>query len=235
MPDLRAHVANCLIHGESITDLGKRSFIRDAVTFNCQGRKFIVTQKPEVINNPVSQFAGRFSETTQILVPNVAKSDVPEVLACIDRICWLLSFVCQSKVVCYGHAYPTEALSVRKNVVGNTRFNRPVFEIRDGAIVRDFIDQTYPTYTRLEKSRMLNVAIDYLLQADREDLPTECRLLFAFVLLENLKHTYAVSQRIPFVKGYFRKGPSPTDKTISFEVMLTRMLNRPGNRGGQLV
>ena len=100
MPDLLAHVANCLIHGELITDLGKRSLNRDTVTFNCQGRKFIVTQKPEVINNPASQFTGRFSETTQILVPNVAKSDVPEVLACIDRICWLLSFACQSKVGC---------------------------------------------------------------------------------------------------------------------------------------
>lgn len=228
MPDLRAHVANCLIYGESITDLGKRSFIRDTVTFNCQGRKFIVTQKPEVINNPVSQFTGRFSETTQILVPNVAKSDVPEVLASIDRICWLLSFACQSKVVCYGNDYPTEAPSAQKSVIGTTRFFRPVFEIRDGAVIRDFIDQTYPTYTRLEKSRMLNVAIDYLLQADREDLPTECRLIFAFVLVENLKHTYAMSEGIPFVNGFFRKGPSPKDKPISFEVMLIRMFKAVG-------
>jgi hypothetical protein len=198
------------------------------VTFNGQGRKFIVTQKPEVINNPVSQFTGRFSETTQILVPNVAKSDVPEVLACIDRICWLLSFACQSKVVCYGHDYPTEAPSARKSVIGTTRFFRPVFEIRNGAVIRDFIDQTYPAYTQLEKSRMLNVAIDYLLQADREALPTECRLIFAFVLLENLKHTYAVNEGIPFVNGFFRKGPNPKDDTISFKAMLTRMFKAVG-------
>jgi hypothetical protein len=131
-------------------------------------------------------------------------------------------------VVCYGHDYPAEAPGERKSVVGTTRFFRPVFEIRDGAVIRDFINQTYQAYSQFERSRMLNVVIDYLLQADREALPTECRLIFAFVLLENLKHTYAVSEGIPFVEGYFRKGPSPRDKTISFKDMLTRMFKAVG-------
>lgn len=220
MPDLRAHVANCLIHGEMNS--------RKTVTFTCEGRQFIVTQEPEVINSPVSQFTGHFYPTTQILVPNVTESDVRNVLASIDRICWLLSFACQSRVVCYGHDYPAEALGERKSVVGTTQYFRPVFEIRDGAVIRDFIDQTYPEYTQLEQSRILNVAIHYLLQADREDLPNECRLIFAFVLLENLKHTYAVSEGIPFVNGFFRKGPNPKDKTIPFKDMLTRMFKAVG-------
>lgn len=230
MADLLAHVANCLIGGEMITDLGNGSFIRDTVTFTCEGRKFIVTQQPEVIKSksPVSQFAGRFSMTTQIKVPNVEQSDVPEVLASIDRICWLLSFACQSKVVCYGHDYPAGVHTARKAVVGTTRFFRPIFEVRNGATIRDFIDQTYPAYTQLEKSRKLNVAIDYLLQAERDALPTECRLIFAFVLLENLKHTYAESKGIPFVKGFFRKGSSPKDATISFKDMLNRMFKAVG-------
>lgn len=228
MADLRAHVANCLIGGEEKTDLGKDSSICNTVTLTCEGRKFIVTQQREAIQKPASYFTGRLSETTQILVPNVANSDVPEVLKTIDRICWLLSFACQSKVVCYGHDYPAEALGVRRSVVGTTRFFRPVFEIQDGAAIRKFIDQTYPAYTQLERSRTLNVAIDYLLQAERESLPTECRLIFAFVLLENLKHTYAVSEGIPFIKGFFRIGPSPKDATISFKLMLTRMFKAVG-------
>lgn len=228
MADLRAHVANCLIGGEGITDLGKGSSIRNTVTLTCEGRKFIVTQQKDVIKKPASYFTGHLSETTQILVPNVAKSAIPKVLTTIDRICWLLSFACQSKVVCYGHDYPAEALGVRRSVMGTTRFFRPVFDIRDGAVIRKFIDQTYPAYTQLEKSRTLNVAIDYLLQAERESLPTECRLIFALVLLENLKHTYAVSEGIPFIKGFFRIGPSPKDATISFKAMLTRMFKAVG-------
>ncbi|TDP73119.1 hypothetical protein [Roseateles toxinivorans] len=229
MPDLRAHVANCLIGGETITDLGKGSFIRDTVTFTCERRKFIVTQKPEVIKGPVSQLNGQFTATTQILVQGVAKSAVPKVLATIDRICWLLSFACQSKVVCYGHDYPADGKAgARKAVVGTTRVFRPVFEIRDAAVIREFIDQTYPVYTQLEQSRMLNVAIDYQLQAEREAQPTECRLIFAFVLLENLKHTYATSEGIPFVNGFFRVGPGPKDPTISFKAMLTRMFKVVG-------
>lgn len=230
MPDLRAHVANCLIGGETITDLGNKSFIRDTAKFTCEGREFIVNQKPEVVSGtPLSEFTGRFSLTTQILVPNVAKSAVPKVLAVIDRICWLLSFACQSKIVCYCHDYPADGKAgARQAVVGTARFFRPVFEIRDAPVIREFIDRTYPVYVQLEQSRMLNVAIDYLLQAEREALPTECRLIFAFVLLENLKHTYATSEGIPFVKGFFRVGPSPKDSTISFKVMLTRMFKAVG-------
>ena len=58
MPDLRAHVANCLIGGELITGLGRGSFIRNTVTLTCDGRKFIVIQQKDVINKPVSHFAG---------------------------------------------------------------------------------------------------------------------------------------------------------------------------------
>lgn len=228
MPDLRAYVANCLIGGEGITDLGKGSLIRDTVTLTLGGRNFIIIQHKDVINKPVSYFTGHFSETTQILVPNVPEAAVADVLASIDKICWLLSFACQSKVVCYGHDYPAGVRGVRKSVVGITRFFRPIFEVRDGAAIRDFIERTYPTYTQIETSRTLNVAIDYLLQAERESLPTECRLTFAFVLLENLKHTYAVSAGIPLVKGYFRTSPSQNAGTIPFKAMLTRMFKAVG-------
>lgn len=228
MPDLRALVANCLIGGEKISDLGEGSLIRNTVTLTCGGREIFVIQHEKTIKKPVSHFTGKFAETTQILVPNVEESAVPEVLACIDRICWLLSFACQSKVLCYGYDYPSEGRGIRKSVVGTARYFRPVLEIRDGAVIREFIEQTYPAYAHLEKSRTLNVAIDYLLQAERESLPTECRLTFAFVLLENLKHTYALSEGIPFVKGFFRTGTSSNADTISFKAMLTRMFNAVG-------
>lgn len=227
MADLRAYVANCLIGGETFTEVGGGRSVRDTLTLTCEGRTFIVTQREVVINSP-GRLTGRFSETTQILVPDVEETAVPTVLEAVDRICWLLAFACQSPVVCYGHNYPAEAPSERKSVVGTTRFFRPVFELTDGAAIRNFIDHAYPAYTQLEKTRKLHVVIDYLLQADREALPTECRLIFVFVLLENLKHTYAESVGIPYVNGRFRTGPGPKDKAISFKAMLTRMFNAVG-------
>lgn len=226
--DLRAHIANCLIHGETMTRRGN-SVTRDTVKFTCEGREFILTQKKEIIEKPPSHFDGHFCETTEILVPNVPKAAVPAVLEVIDRLCWLLTFACQSRVVCYGHNYPDNSeFGQRRAVVGTARFFRPVIEIHDGAEIRDFVDQAYPSYARLERTRKLNVAIDYQLQAEREELPTECRLIFAFVLLENLKQTYAESEGIPFVKGFFRVGPSPKDTTITFKAMLTRMFKKVG-------
>src|SRR5207244_1476392 len=104
--------------------------------------------------------------------------------------------------------------------------------IRSGAAVKAFVEQTYANYKRLEKSRELNAVVDYLVQAERSGQPTECKLIFGCVLLENLKHSYARSTKIPFVRGFFRRGPGPKAPTYGFEELLTMMLRDVGMRRG---
>jgi hypothetical protein len=150
--------------------------------------------------------------------------DVPKTLKAIDRICWLLSFACLSRVVCFRHEYPDgSGLGTTHSVFGVADFFRPTFEIRDGSVIRSFIEQTYPTYCKLEKSRKLNVVIDYLLQAERLQQPTECKLILAFVLLENLKDSFARKNGIPYRNGAFRKDNKPKSAKYKFEELLELM------------
>lgn len=232
MSDLRAHLANCLISGHTSTSKG-RSCIRDTIEFHCGGQVFILKQKPIVITGQMSYFRGRFCETSEVLVRDVPSSEVQKTLDAINRICWLLSFAGLSTVLCYGHDYPDGGPNqYRHTVRGTAEFFRPTLEIRDGALVKSFIEQTYPNFVRLEKSRKLNAVIDYLLQAERHGQPTECRLIFAFILLENLKDTFARSKSIPYLKGFFRKTPNPNDPRYSFEELLELMFREVRMRRG---
>jgi hypothetical protein len=209
------------------------SWTRDTVEFNCGDQIFVLKQKANVITGDFSEFRGRFCETSEILVRDVAPDDVPRTLAAIDRICWLLSFAGLSRVLCYGHDYPDgSACGTRHTVMGVADFFRPTLEIRDGTTIKSFVEQTYPTFVRLEKSRKLNVVIDYLLQAERQNQPTECRLIFAFVLLENLKDTYARKRGIPYIKGFFRKELRANGPKYSFEELLHLMFREVRMRRG---
>lgn len=110
----------------------------------------------------------------------------------------------------YGHDYLDGSnCGARNAALGTAEYFRPSIEIKDGETIKFFIEQTYPSYVNLEKTRKLNVAFDYLIQAERYNQPTELRLIIAFTILENLKETFAQSKSIPYIKHHFRKRPKP--------------------------
>lgn len=231
MADLRAYVANCLIGGHTITQ-NANSWSRNIVKFECAGREFIFTQHENVVTN-YRQFKGQFCETSEVVVKNVQPDDVGKILEVLDRICWLLSFASLSSVICYGHDYPDgSAFGHRKSVIGIANFFRPTINIRDGGTIKSFVEQAYAGYTQNEKPRKLNVVIDYLVQAEHPNQPTELKLILAFILLENLKDTFARSKSIPHIKGYFRKQPRPNGQKYGFEELLHMMLREVGMRKG---
>lgn len=232
MADLRAYVANCLVGGHSLTREGKH-VTRDTIEFVCDCKTLVLKQRCDVASGEFQGLKGTFANTTQILVPDVSTSEVAKILVIVHRVCWLLSLAALSRVVCYGHDYPDGSQnSSRHPVFGTAEFFRPTLEIRDGGLIKSYIEQTYPTFKRLENSRKLNVVIDYLLQAERPSQPTECKLLFAFVLLENLKDTFAQSKDIPYEKGYFRKSADSRSPKYSFEELLELMFAEVGMRRG---
>jgi hypothetical protein len=222
-PALRAYLTNCLVAGHTVTRNGDGA-IRDTITFDCGGKTYILKQYSEVIQKP-SGFRNTCSVTSELFVADVKPNEVAAVLKAIDRICWLLSLAGLSKVAPFGHDYPADSGNqVRSQCVGVAQYFRPTIDIRRGSIVKSFLEQTYPTYVRLEKARNLNVVIDYLVQAERPDQPTECKLIFGFVLLENLKHSFARSVPLHYEKGAFRKTPHPKAAKYSFEELLHLML-----------
>jgi len=230
--ELRVFVANCLMGGDEITRNSNHG-IRDRVAFNCGGRSFLFRQKPEIINNQLSQFKDCFAETTEVVVTDVAVCDLPEALAVIDRICWLLSFVGTCRVMRFGYEYPNgSGLVSQQSVSGIGRLFRPVLDIRDGKRVKSLIEQTYNKYSQLEQIRKLPIVIDYLAQAEVPSQPIEVKAVLAFVALESLKHTFAVEQGIRYEKGFFRKptwvlgGKNKKSDTYTFKQLVGMMLDR---------
>lgn len=229
--ELRAFVANCLMGGDEFTRNGN-DWIRDRVEFNCGGRSLLFRQRREVIKNQIPQLKGRFAETTEVVVTDVAINDVKDVLAVIDRICWLLSFISTCRVMRFGYEYPNgSGLINQQSVYGIGQIFRPVINIRDGARVKSLVEQTYTKYTELEHVRKLPVVIDYLAQAELPSQPREVKAVLAFVALESLKHTFAVEQGIQYEKGAFRKptwvlgGNNKKSDTYTFKQLVRNMLN----------
>ncbi|MBZ0257631.1 hypothetical protein K8I31_16310 [bacterium] len=234
MSDLRAYVANFLGGGHEITWYGEH-WIRDSLSFKCDGFTFMFIQKQEIVTGKLDDFKGFFTKSSEVLVKDVSKNDVEKVLKALSRICWLLSFAGLSQVLCYAHEYPDgSGCGKRISVVGQVSYFRPSIDIRNGEQTIKFIEKTYDGYKKLEKTRKLNVVIDYLVHAEKIGQPIELKLLIAFVVLENLKDTYARSMKIPYEKGYFRKIPKPCkgDNRYSFEELLRLMLSKVKMRKG---
>lgn len=228
MPTLTAYVANCLMGGDEITRHPEGSFTRDVIRFKCDRWEFRFLQRLDVAQGKIEPLKGTFCETSTVEIENVEPDQIEEVLEVLNKICWLLSFASQSRVICYGHQFPEVSKIVHfKSAVGAANYFRPPFDLRDSATVRKFVEQTYPTYRLLSESRKLAVVFDYLVQAERPGQPTEIRLLLLFVTLENLKDTYASEKGIPYVNGFYRKPPAKPGKEgekFSFKELLIQML-----------
>lgn len=228
MSDIRAYVANFIGKGHEITKY-KDDWLRDSLSFNCDGFIFKFIQNRVIITGKLDNIKGQFLESTEVLIKNVKKNDVRKVLSILDRICWLLSFAGLCRVLCYGHEYPDgSGLKKFSSVVGEVNYFRPSIDICDGNQTIEYIQTCYNAYKQLERIRKLNVVIDYLVQAERPGQPTELKLIICFVVLENLKDTYARSMGIPYKKGYYRKVPKPNkgDDHYSFEELLNLMLRQ---------
>ena len=212
MSNLRAFVLNSTIGGETFTHEGEKS-IRDTVTFTCDGQKFVMRTKS--------------TQEANVLVENVPPTQKDAILEAVERICWLLSFATQSQVASYGHDYPDgSGPSLRTSINRAGQNTDSVIEPADGAAIREFVDQTYPAFKALENARSLRVAIDYMLQAARPGLPMECKLVFMFVLLENMKQTYGMQQQYTFKGGKFI---DPVTKAqIGFKDMMILMFGAVG-------
>jgi hypothetical protein len=234
MANLHAEIGNFLGSGHSFSQYGDKQ-LRDTLNLSCGGFQIKLIQREQVVLGKIHDLVGSFVETTRAEVQGVSPTKKDRALKVLDNICWLLSFATQSSVVQYSYEYPSgSGASHSRSVIGMANHFRPVIEIRDGAETEKFIEACYEQYALLECSRKLNVVFDYLVQAEKPGQPTELRLLIAFVVLENLKDTYARSLDIQYINGYFKKGENPTRQSpsYSFNELLTQMFNAVGMRRG---
>jgi hypothetical protein len=221
---LIAEAANFFGLGEEVTEYDDGNILRDVI--NCKLGKYLVCikQDSDVVLNKVERTG--FVKTTTIEVVGITKSS--EGKRVIDDICWLLSFASMSHVVPFRFKFNEEVFT--PSVGGVAIYFRPTIEIVNGEITRKFLESTWSSYRKLKRSRKLPAAIHMLIVSEHPTQPLESKLAMIFIVLENLKGTYAHYKKIPFVKGYFRKiGKVPKsdpskERRIYFKELLTEML-----------
>jgi len=146
----------------------------------------------------------------------------------VKDICCLLSLASISQVVAYQYDFEghTKIISVR----GEAMYFRPLLEIHDGKLIKSYLEQVWKNYRKLKRPRKLSEVIDMLTICELPKLPLEIQLGQIFIILENLKSTYAKYSGIPFIEGYFRVISSPPkqnpkrEPTLSFKDLLEKML-----------
>lgn len=226
MPELQAFFSNCPLAGDERSLYGN-VWRYDTIRIRYRRFEFRIVQRAEFLlkhnehqNEPVY--------TTDVYVANVTPQNLKRVERLLHELSWLLSFATYSDVAYFG--YKLGNIGEQRSPVGRFRHYRPTFETGNGAAIKSFVEQTWPLFSRLWRKRKLNLIIRYLLLADRNEQPTEVRLILSFVTLETLKTTYATSARIPLVKGQFRKISSPAkpnpkkEPAYTFKELLRLML-----------
>lgn len=158
----------------------------------------------------------------------IVDADDPHALQLVvDDICWLLSLGHSSAVAapaCWGDnsKFP---VWLRTTNADYHNF-RPTISPLEGDALMRLVEKTWAKYQELKESRTLRAAIDYCVKSQSLGNTRELGLIIVFVLLEHLKHSFAVS------KGFERAGVLWKDPrsgtTYNFKNLLELMFREVG-------
>lgn len=228
MPEFVAHLANCPMVGEDITQFDDGSWVRNLIHLRLGRARLTLIQDRSLAKGRFSELVGKRMHTTDLVLSNVPVEKTRWAVNLAVDVSWLLSFATMSPVNLFqwSHGNKGEGWSARDAI----QHFRPVVSAADGASIRNLVETCWKRYRALKRVRKLPEVIHYCVQTENPDQPIEYQLLGAFVMLENLKATYARSRSIPFVAGFFRK-PSPPGTnprraaTYSFKELLEMMFH----------
>jgi hypothetical protein len=228
MPDYRALLANCLMIGEDFTVIGTEN-IRNRTKVLVNNFDIELVEHPDIITQGFGAFRGQAFHTTNLCVRNISEAQFQDVETVATEVAELLSFATSSPVTKFGYDFGSKGL--RAGVMGQIEYFRPAIDTVRGDLVRSFLEKTWLKYHDLRARRKINLAFSYYVLSQQSGQPMELLLVVSFVLLENLKHHFALDKGYPFIKGYFRRRgaiaskPGPSRK---FEDLLKEMFQEVG-------
>lgn len=228
-----ASLINCLFVGETRIDLPNGGWYRGLIRLTLDGFQVELRQPDWVVQDAKwREIQGKWNETTEARVLNVSTSQASEAEALVERLAQLLGFATASEVGVAAWAHElSNPVARRRTTSGTTNFLRPVVRTRDGAVVRAFVESTWSGFNRERERRNLAAVFHYLALAEREDTPLELKLAIYSIVLEQLKHSYAVSNGYVFFRGFFHAPGTTTPSRRSqqgFQALLAAMFAAVG-------
>lgn len=200
MKTIEIFLINLFMMGKEFSTSTDGRKFRDTTFIQCEGYTFEFKQQN--IKLKQSECVNKTILTTIVTIHDITEDQIPLILEIIDNICWLLSFAQQSLVV--RHGYKLNSTQESFNSCLGIIVNPLRSIINDhGEDIRNFIEQTYSTFKKIKSSRQLTIVIGYLCEANRSSLALEISLISHYVVIENLKHTFALDNRYEYLRRYY--------------------------------
>ncbi|WP_181872837.1 hypothetical protein [Billgrantia montanilacus] len=223
--ELVCYLSNFLVIGTEATDTKGGGWIRNKIPLSVAGLSIEIYQEPEFINAKKSELSGQFVESSRLIVKNVSGSDVEYVVEVVRKISYLLSFAICSEVIFYGWSLEGAHRSKFWSARGKYCYFRPPFCCVDTSRIKDLVEDCFDSYSKVFDKRDLNVVIDLFNTPEVSNLQIELKLATLFILLENLKSSYARSRGYVYKGGYYW---SKDGKRYSFQSLLVEMFYSVG-------
>ncbi len=198
MSNLEVYIANLLMNGEKFS-INENGIIRDITVISCTGFKFTFKQLNPRIKH--SQIINTFQITTLVTIQKITHQNLDQALNIIDDICLMLSLITGNDVIRASYTFEKEG-NMTPHI--GARIN-PKYQIinLDGKSIHIFIDMCFAKFRSLKLSWQLNTIIGYLCEANRTFQAIETKLILHYVVIENLKHTFALENGYIENKGKF--------------------------------
>jgi hypothetical protein len=225
MAELVGHLANCIIEGDSYSDVDGVK-IKNKIVFQLKSKTFEIIQSPELFDNrkSLAEYQGKFIRSTRVVVNDVEEKDISYYSDVISKLASLLSFITTSQVVYTAYEYPAGKIRQVLAVLGRTDIMHHVLELHRGDEIREFIVNTWENFENNYDIRKLPLIFDYISQAFSVNT-VETKLVFSYVTLESLKYTFAKEKGYTFSKGSFQ---DHNKKRLSFNKLIEMMLSELG-------
>jgi len=232
MTDFRAILVNALFCGEEWSPQADGSSVRNLIRLRLGDRDVELIQATKLVSARWGDYKGQQIDTTELVIRDLPAGEVQAARELSQGVASLLSVVTCSevRVRAYEHADAVPSASWWA-VVGSAWHFSPTIETVDGSAVREFLESTWRAYLELREPRKLDVAFEYFVLSQKPGYPIELKLVTAFVLLENLRHTFAKQEGYPWIKRRFReKGVTEANAgaEVGFKEMLMRMFQAVG-------
>lgn len=223
-----AQIANYLGHGNVRTDYPDGGWSWNVIDLKLGRYKARLTQQREVSTNKIKPVGLVY--TTDLEISGIKKYVEGETAA--NDLCRLLALASFSQVVPLKYRFEGSGRN-RLNLNDEAMYFRPLIDIKCGDTAQAFLEKTWIPFRKLKKSRKLAVVIEMLTIAELPAQLLEVKLALMFIIMENLKGTYARANNIPFKKGFFRKVTDPNNSsnngpTLSFKELLNLMFRDVG-------
>jgi len=143
----------------------------------------------------------QFIITTEIIIEHLKEGDLDKALDLIDNVCLLLSFLTGSDVVRASYSFNNKSI-MTPHVGARIKPEYRVIYL-DKNSIKHFITTCFENFQNLKIRRQLHIVIGYLCEANGTFQAIETKLILHYVILENLKYTYAIDNQYLSYGSFF--------------------------------